>query len=204
MTPTTGSASSPSWTPNMRYSASRWKWGCITSPVFLCDCPSPQTQFPMSMPCPRFRISQWSTELKLSMMLSTSQGEAIFFLKHCGQIPNKSWVIVRAIFRAKIVNTTLALRTTQFLINEVEYMPWQTASRNLDYFFLMFDRSELYGPMQVCDERSFVIVRSWRIADWFMQIQYNSLVHQIRMTCFSFQAEMQANRTCPCSSPRLT
>ncbi|XP_041800155.1 aminopeptidase Ey-like [Chelmon rostratus] len=50
--------------------------------------------------------------------------------------------------RAKIVNTTLALRTTQFLINEVEYMPWQTASRNLDYFFLMFDRSELYGPMQ--------------------------------------------------------
>ncbi|XP_071753461.2 aminopeptidase Ey-like [Centroberyx gerrardi] len=50
--------------------------------------------------------------------------------------------------RAKVVNTTLALRTTKFLIREVEYMPWQTASRNLDYFFLMFDRSEVYGPMQ--------------------------------------------------------
>ncbi|KAM4744489.1 aminopeptidase Ey-like [Anableps anableps] len=50
--------------------------------------------------------------------------------------------------KARIVNTTLALRTTTFLNKEVEYMPWETAKRNLDYFFLMFDRSELYGPMQ--------------------------------------------------------
>uniref|UniRef100_A0A3B4XXH8 Alanyl aminopeptidase, membrane n=1 Tax=Seriola lalandi dorsalis TaxID=1841481 RepID=A0A3B4XXH8_SERLL len=50
--------------------------------------------------------------------------------------------------RAKMVNTTLALRTTKFLHEEVEYMPWQTARRNLDYFYLMFDRSEVYGPMQ--------------------------------------------------------
>ncbi|XP_038556677.1 aminopeptidase Ey-like [Micropterus salmoides] len=50
--------------------------------------------------------------------------------------------------RARIVSTTLALRTTKFLEKEVEYMPWQTARRNLDYFFLMFDRSEVYGPMQ--------------------------------------------------------
>lgn len=58
-------------------------------------------------------------------------------------------VIIYDLCRAKIVNTTLALRTTKFLSKEVEYMPWQTASRNLDYFFLMFDRSEVYGPMQV-------------------------------------------------------
>ncbi|XP_044046067.1 aminopeptidase Ey-like [Siniperca chuatsi] len=50
--------------------------------------------------------------------------------------------------RAQMVNTTLALRTTKFLDKEVEYMPWQTTRRNLDYFFLMFDRSEVYGPMQ--------------------------------------------------------
>ncbi|XP_028257682.1 aminopeptidase Ey-like [Parambassis ranga] len=50
--------------------------------------------------------------------------------------------------RAKVVSTTLALRTTKFLNKEKEYMPWKTASRNLDYFFLMFDRSEVYGPMQ--------------------------------------------------------
>ncbi|XP_069029800.1 aminopeptidase Ey-like [Embiotoca jacksoni] len=50
--------------------------------------------------------------------------------------------------RAKMVNTTLALRTTKFLDQEVEYMPWETARRNLNYFFLMFDRSEVYGPMQ--------------------------------------------------------
>ncbi|XP_078103122.1 aminopeptidase Ey-like [Sander vitreus] len=50
--------------------------------------------------------------------------------------------------RAKLVDTTLALRTTKFLNKEVEYIPWETASRNLNYFFLMFDRSEVYGPMQ--------------------------------------------------------
>ena len=56
-------------------------------------------------------------------------------------------------FRAKIVNTTLALRTTMFLSKEVEYVPWQVACRNLDFFFLMFDRTEVNGPMQVCKEK---------------------------------------------------
>ncbi|KAM4593085.1 aminopeptidase Ey-like [Odontesthes bonariensis] len=50
--------------------------------------------------------------------------------------------------RAKTVDTVLALRTTKFLNKEVEYMPWETARRNLNYFFLMFDRTEVYGPMQ--------------------------------------------------------
>lgn len=50
--------------------------------------------------------------------------------------------------RAKIVNTTLALRTTTFLDKEMEYMPWETTRRSLNYFYLMFDRSEVYGPMQ--------------------------------------------------------
>ncbi|XP_036399366.1 aminopeptidase N-like [Megalops cyprinoides] len=50
--------------------------------------------------------------------------------------------------RAKMIDTTLALRTTKYLSQEKEYMPWESAIRNLDYFFLMFDRSEVYGPMQ--------------------------------------------------------
>ncbi|XP_042339832.1 aminopeptidase Ey-like [Plectropomus leopardus] len=50
--------------------------------------------------------------------------------------------------RAKMVNTTLALTTTKFLHKEVDYMPWETARRNLNYYFLMFDRSEVYGHMQ--------------------------------------------------------
>ncbi|XP_077419547.1 aminopeptidase Ey-like [Vanacampus margaritifer] len=50
--------------------------------------------------------------------------------------------------RAEMVSITLALRTTEFLQNEVEYMPWQTAINNLHYFYLMFDRTEVYGPMQ--------------------------------------------------------
>lgn len=51
--------------------------------------------------------------------------------------------------RAKIINTTLALRTTKYLSNEREYIPWESALRNLDYYILMFDRTEVYGALQV-------------------------------------------------------
>ncbi|KFO73773.1 Aminopeptidase N, partial [Cuculus canorus] len=49
--------------------------------------------------------------------------------------------------RAKYINVTLALRTTRFLSNETEYMPWEAALNNLHYFQLMFDRSEVFGVM---------------------------------------------------------
>nr|XP_010592130.1 aminopeptidase N [Loxodonta africana] len=49
---------------------------------------------------------------------------------------------------AQIVSVTLALNNTLFLIKEREYMPWQAALSSLSYFQLMFDRSEVYGPMQ--------------------------------------------------------
>lgn len=50
--------------------------------------------------------------------------------------------------RAKIVNVSLALNATRFLRNETEFLVWDSAYRNLEYFILMFDRSEVYGPMQ--------------------------------------------------------
>lgn len=51
--------------------------------------------------------------------------------------------------RASIINITLALRTTQYLLHEREYIPWEAALRNLNYVFQLFDRSEVYGAMQV-------------------------------------------------------
>lgn len=50
--------------------------------------------------------------------------------------------------RANLVSLTLALNSTRFLRNEMAYLPWESAVRNLEYFVLMFDRSEVYGPMQ--------------------------------------------------------
>ncbi|CAJ1057308.1 aminopeptidase Ey-like [Xyrichtys novacula] len=50
--------------------------------------------------------------------------------------------------RAKIILTELALNTTKYLISERDYMPWESALDNLDFFYLMFDRSEVYGVMQ--------------------------------------------------------
>ncbi|KAJ7417602.1 Aminopeptidase Ey [Pitangus sulphuratus] len=49
--------------------------------------------------------------------------------------------------RAKYVSVTLALNTTRFLSQETEYMPWEAALNNLQYFQLMFDRSEVFGAM---------------------------------------------------------
>ncbi|XP_031733828.1 alanyl (membrane) aminopeptidase-like b [Anarrhichthys ocellatus] len=56
--------------------------------------------------------------------------------------------------RAKLVEVTLALNSTRFLRNEKEFIPWESTVRNLEYFVLMFDRSEVYGPMQayLCEQ----------------------------------------------------
>uniref|UniRef100_A0AAQ4Q568 Aminopeptidase n=1 Tax=Gasterosteus aculeatus aculeatus TaxID=481459 RepID=A0AAQ4Q568_GASAC len=51
--------------------------------------------------------------------------------------------------RAKMISTVLALDTTKYLIKETDYMPWESALSNLDFFYLMFDRNKVYGPMQV-------------------------------------------------------
>lgn len=51
--------------------------------------------------------------------------------------------------RAQMVSTPLALNTTLYLSLETEYIPWQSALDNLDYYYLMLDRTEVYQPMQV-------------------------------------------------------
>uniref|UniRef100_A0A670KE08 Aminopeptidase n=1 Tax=Podarcis muralis TaxID=64176 RepID=A0A670KE08_PODMU len=50
--------------------------------------------------------------------------------------------------RANYTSTELALNTTLYLGNERDYLPWSAALSNLGYFQLMFDRSQVYGPMQ--------------------------------------------------------
>lgn len=62
--------------------------------------------------------------------------------------------------RAKIIPTVRALETTEYLGKERAYIPWKSAMNNLEYFDLMFDRSEIYGPLQVSSikEMSFSIL----------------------------------------------
>ncbi|XP_055029300.2 alanyl (membrane) aminopeptidase-like b [Misgurnus anguillicaudatus] len=50
--------------------------------------------------------------------------------------------------RAGRLNVTIGLSLTKYMKNETEYIPWESALRNLDYFILMFDRSEVYGPIK--------------------------------------------------------
>uniref|UniRef100_A0A669EJ84 Aminopeptidase n=1 Tax=Oreochromis niloticus TaxID=8128 RepID=A0A669EJ84_ORENI len=51
-------------------------------------------------------------------------------------------------FSFNLLSTSLALRTTSYLSKETEYMPWQSALNNLDYYYLMLDRTDVYQPMQ--------------------------------------------------------
>ncbi|XP_039979935.1 aminopeptidase N-like [Xiphias gladius] len=50
--------------------------------------------------------------------------------------------------RAKIISTTLALTATKYLSKERDYIPWESALRNFDYYILMFDRTGVFGALQ--------------------------------------------------------
>lgn len=52
-------------------------------------------------------------------------------------------------FRASIININLALKATKYLSKEREYIPWEAALRSLSSLFDVFERNEVYGPMQV-------------------------------------------------------
>ncbi|XP_056307905.1 alanyl (membrane) aminopeptidase b, tandem duplicate 1 [Danio aesculapii] len=91
--------------------------------------------------------------------------------------------------KAGIIKTTLALRTTEFLDVETEYMPWQSALNNLDYFYLMFDRSEVYGYMQAYIRKQvtplfeyFTDLTDWQDVPTNHTEQYNQ-VNALRVAC---------------------
>ncbi|NXI75327.1 AMPN Aminopeptidase, partial [Rhipidura dahli] len=92
--------------------------------------------------------------------------------------------------RAKYINVTVALNTTRFLRNETEYMPWQAALNNLQYFQLMFERSEVFGPMSKYMKKQVeplfahyeTITNGWKDIPAGLMDQYNE-VNAIRTAC---------------------
>ncbi|XP_057691883.1 alanyl (membrane) aminopeptidase b, tandem duplicate 1 [Corythoichthys intestinalis] len=100
--------------------------------------------------------------------------------------------------RAKIIPTVLALDTTKYLNKETEYMPWESALSNLDFFYLMFDRSDVYGPMQDYLQNQAIslfnhyktITADWtKVPDGHMD-QYNQ-VNAISLACKTGYEECQ-------------
>ncbi|XP_021536217.1 aminopeptidase N [Neomonachus schauinslandi] len=73
---------------------------------------------------------------------------------------------------ARKVPVTLALNSTLFLIQEREYMPWEAALSSLSYFKLMFDRSEVYGPM-----KNYLRKQVTPLFDYFERLTHNWTVH---------------------------
>uniref|UniRef100_A0A3Q1F5F9 Aminopeptidase n=1 Tax=Acanthochromis polyacanthus TaxID=80966 RepID=A0A3Q1F5F9_9TELE len=86
-----------------------------------------------------YNLENWQLLLKV---LETNRH--LIPLMNRGQLIDDAFNLARA----KLIDVTLALNSTLFLRNEREFLPWESAVTNLHYFVLMFDRSEVYGPMQ--------------------------------------------------------
>ncbi|XP_041649423.1 aminopeptidase N-like [Cheilinus undulatus] len=92
--------------------------------------------------------------------------------------------------RAKIITTTLALRTTKYLSMERDYIPWMSALGNLKYYILMFDRTEVYGALQAYLKKQIqpLFEHFKKITDNWTKVpaghtdQYNQ-INAIRMAC---------------------
>uniref|UniRef100_A0A8C9P620 Aminopeptidase n=1 Tax=Spermophilus dauricus TaxID=99837 RepID=A0A8C9P620_SPEDA len=89
---------------------------------------------------PGSRSRDWSATKVVSIVISTNGADFFGY---------------NVYFAAVQIPVTLALDNTLFLIQETEYMPWEAALSSLNYFKLMFDRFEVYGPMKVQTLRVF-------------------------------------------------
>ncbi|KAM8895416.1 aminopeptidase N-like isoform 1-T3 [Spinachia spinachia] len=92
--------------------------------------------------------------------------------------------------KAKIINITLALTTTKYLSKERDYIPWVSALRNVNYFILMFDRTEVYGALQTYFKKQIqplfehfrTITANWTKVPTGHNDQYNQ-INAIQMAC---------------------
>ncbi|KAK5868073.1 hypothetical protein PBY51_012518 [Eleginops maclovinus] len=90
----------------------------------------------------RVNYDQGNWESLLAQLLSEHQ---VIPVINRAQLVDDSFNLARA----RMVSNTLALNTTLYLSVETQYMPWQSALDNLDYYYLMLDRTEVYPHMQV-------------------------------------------------------
>uniref|UniRef100_A0A672HEJ7 Aminopeptidase n=1 Tax=Salarias fasciatus TaxID=181472 RepID=A0A672HEJ7_SALFA len=61
------------------------------------------------------------------------------------QLVDDAFSLARYVLQLAVL---LALRTSSFLSQETDFLPWQAAVNNLDYFYLMLDRTDVYQPLQ--------------------------------------------------------
>ncbi|XP_042331729.1 aminopeptidase N [Sceloporus undulatus] len=104
--------------------------------------------------------------------------------------------------RAKHTSTILALNTTRYLAKETDYLPWDAALSNLGYFRLMFDRSEVYGPMKKYVQKQITplfsyfknVTSNWTTIPDGLMDQYNEIL-AISTACSYGVPECQALAT---------
>ena len=53
-----------------------------------------------------------------------------------------------------MIDQLLALQMTTYLQNEMDYLPWKAAIKNLEYIQGMLGKTGFYGLLEVCDSYS--------------------------------------------------
>ena len=78
----------------------------------------------------------------------------------------KGYYEMSIIFRADQLSMSIALQTLEYLQNEEEYIPWQTASSELSYIDMMLSETNIYGLFQVILQffSLYIVVCTWCIA----------------------------------------
>ncbi|NXR54813.1 AMPN Aminopeptidase, partial [Hippolais icterina] len=132
-----------------------------------------------------FRVN-YDQENWLRLLNQLESNHTVFPVINRAQIIDDAFNLARA----KYVNVTLALDTTLFLSHETEYMPWQAALNNLQYFQQMFDRSEVFGAMSKYMKQQVTplfkyyenITNNWKEIPSGLMAQYNE-VNAISTAC---------------------
>lgn len=132
-----------------------------------------------------FRVNYDPENWDRLIMLLSSNHKAL-------SVINRAQIIDDAfnLARAKMINTTMALKTTKYLSKETDYIPWVSAMRNLNYYILMFDRTEVYGALQAYLKKQIqplyehfkVMTENWTKVPAGHADQYNQ-VNAIGMSC---------------------
>ncbi|XP_077104976.1 alanyl (membrane) aminopeptidase-like b [Siphateles boraxobius] len=91
--------------------------------------------------CTGFYRVNYDEENWNKLLMQLEKDHHIIPLINRGQLIDDAFNLARA----HRLNVTIALSLTKFLVNDTEYIPWESALKNLDHFILMFDRSEVYG-----------------------------------------------------------
>lgn len=87
--------------------------------------------------------------VELNLLMTPNDIKFLNVIFFFSQIHLTSGLMIFFRYRASQLSTKIALGTFEYLKDELDYIPWVAAQRQLDYLDRMLSRTELYGLFAV-------------------------------------------------------